>query len=75
MVLRQASKFPELQSNKSKLCFMFFLYSKRIKRNNQQRKHTQMQTPNIQTSLAAVKRRKFILSGAIHLIGSIPLLE
>lgn len=32
-------------------------------------------TPNIQTSLAVVKRRKFIDSGAIHLIGSMPLLE
>lgn len=33
------------------------------------------QTPNIHTSLAVVKRRKLIDSGAIHLIGSIPLLE
>lgn len=29
--------------------------------------------PNIHTSLAEVKRRKFMDSGAIHLIGSFPL--
>lgn len=34
-----------------------------------------VQTPNIHTSLAVVKRRKLIDSGAIHLIGNIPLLE
>ena len=28
--------------------------------------------PNIQTSLAVVKRRKLIDSGAIHLMGSTP---
>lgn len=31
------------------------------------------QLPNIQTSLAEVNRRKFMDSGAIHLIGSFPL--
>ena len=30
--------------------------------------------PNIQTSLAVVNLLKFMLSGAIHLIGSLPLL-
>lgn len=29
--------------------------------------------PNIQTSLAVVNRRKLIDSGAIHLMGSLPL--
>lgn len=32
-----------------------------------------MSLPNIQTSLAVVNRRKFIDSGAIHLIGNLPL--
>jgi hypothetical protein len=36
---------------------------------------SQVHTPNIHTSLAVVKRRKFIDSGAIHLMGSIPLLD
>ena len=36
-------------------------------------KSSQTQTPNIQTSLALVNRLKFILSGAIHFIGSRPL--
>ncbi len=30
-------------------------------------------SPNIQTSLAEVNRRKFMDSGAIHLMGSFPL--
>lgn len=36
-------------------------------------KISQQQTPNIQTSLRPVNRRKLILSGAIHLMGSLPL--
>lgn len=34
---------------------------------------SQIQTANIHTSLAAVNLLKLILSGAIHLIGNLPL--
>ena len=35
-------------------------------------KISQQHTPNIQTSLRPVNRRKLMLSGAIHLMGSLP---
>ena len=35
-------------------------------------KISQQQTPNIHTSLRPVNRRKLMLSGAIHLMGSLP---
>lgn len=40
----------------------------------QRRKHVNtFNSPNIQTSLAVVNRLKLMDSGAIHLIGSLPL--
>lgn len=38
-----------------------------------ERKTTELNLPNIQTSLAVVNRLKLMDSGAIHLIGSLPL--
>jgi len=48
--------------------FEFLILTRGIERS---KAHTH--SPNIHTSLAEVKRLKFIDSGAIHLIGSFPL--
>ena len=43
-------------------------------RERERERATCQNSPNIHTSLAPVKRRKLIDSGAIHLIGNLPLL-